>query len=87
MDHRTIGLLPDEAVVAFIDACAGLFIAPVVERDLLKVPNSSLVEVVNFGAASVSAHAFALIYFLYFFTSRFVISHLDLQAMLLAQGL
>ena len=74
VDHRTIGLLPDEAVVAFIDACAGLFIAPVVERDLLKVPNSSLVEMVNFHATTVSAITFfSCLLFLLFLLSNIVV--------------
>jgi hypothetical protein len=54
VDHQTIGLLPGEAMIAFIDACAGSFVAPEVERDLLKVPSSSLVEAINFHATSVS---------------------------------
>lgn len=43
--------------MGFTDACAILFIAPEVERDLLKVPHSSLVEAVNFHVASISIHA------------------------------
>ena len=48
------GLLLDKAAADFANACAGAFSAPEVERDLLKVPNSSLIEAVNFHAASVS---------------------------------
>ena len=54
MDYRTVGLLPNPSAASFIFACAGSFSAPKVERDLLKVPNLSLIEAVNFHAASVS---------------------------------
>ena len=54
VDHHTIGLLPNQSAASFADACVGSFLAPEVERDLLKVPNLSLIEVVNFHAASVS---------------------------------
>ena len=63
VDHRTIGLLPGKATVGFADACAGSVTALEMERDLLKVPNSSLVEAVNFHAASVSTRTFSLICF------------------------
>ena len=49
-----VGLLRNQITASFADACAGSFLAPEVERDLLKVPNLSLIEVVNFHAASVS---------------------------------
>ena len=54
VDYRVIGLLLSLSGASFADACAGSFLAPEVERDLLKVPNSSLIEAVNFHAASVS---------------------------------
>ena len=54
MDYRTVGLLPTTSVASFSDA----FIAPEVERDHLKVSNSSLIETVNFHAASVSGWMF-----------------------------
>ena len=44
-------------MASFADACAGSFSVPEVERDLLKVPNSSLIEAVNFHAVSVSGKA------------------------------
>ena len=54
VDYHTIGLLPTPSMASFVDACAGSFSTPEVERDLLKVSNSSLIEAVNFHAASVS---------------------------------
>ena len=54
MDYRTIGLLLSLSEASFANACAGSFSARKVERDLLKVPNSSLIEAVNFHDASVS---------------------------------
>ena len=57
MDHRAVGLLPNQSAASFVNACAGSFSAPDVEMDLLKVPNSSLIEAVNFHAASVSGKA------------------------------
>ena len=50
VDYRTVGLLPTTSATSFADA----FSAPKVERDLLKVSNSSLIEMENFHAASVS---------------------------------
>jgi hypothetical protein len=44
MDHHTVGLLPNQIAASFADTCDGSFSAPKVERDLLKVPNSSLIE-------------------------------------------
>jgi hypothetical protein len=52
-DLRTVGLLPDKAVADFADACAGSFVAPEVERDLLKVTDSSLAKAINFHSVSV----------------------------------
>lgn len=69
MDHRTVGILPDKVMADFADACVGSFTTPEVERDLLMVPNSSLIEVVNFHALSVSDHAFSCIGFLIVFLS------------------
>ena len=63
VDHRTVGLLPGKAAADFTDACASSFTALEVERDLMRVPKSSLIEVVNFHAASVSTHTFSLICF------------------------
>jgi hypothetical protein len=54
VDYHTVGLLPVPGGANYTDACAGSFSAPEVERDLLKVPNTSLIEEVNFHAASVS---------------------------------
>jgi hypothetical protein len=54
VDYCTIGLLPNKAMTDFTDACVGSFSALEVERDLLKVPHSSLANAVNFHAASVS---------------------------------
>ena len=67
VDHRTIGLLPNQNEASFTDACAGLFSAPEVERYLLKVPNSSLIEAVNFHVASVSGRVFTCIHFVALF--------------------
>lgn len=61
VDHCTIGLLPSKIVADFADACVGSFTAPEVERDLLKVLDSSLVEAVNFHAISVSAPIFIIL--------------------------
>ena len=58
MDYHTVGLLPTLCMASFADACAGLFSAPEVERDLLKVSNSSLIEAVKFHAASISGWMF-----------------------------
>ncbi|XP_066333146.1 uncharacterized protein [Miscanthus floridulus] len=46
VDYRTVGLLPGKVAPDFADACVGSFMALEVERDLLRVPNSSLVEAV-----------------------------------------
>jgi hypothetical protein len=54
VDYRAVGLLPNQVAAGFADACVGAFSAPEVERDLLKVPNSSLIKAVNFHDASVS---------------------------------
>ena len=59
VDYCMVGLLPNTSVASFAVACAGLFLAPEVERGLLKVPNPSLIEAVNFHAASVSELEFA----------------------------
>ena len=67
VDYRTIGLLPNLGEASFTDACIGLFLAPELERDLLKVPNSSLIDVVNFHAASVSCYVFICICFAVYF--------------------
>ena len=56
MDYRTIGLLPNSGGASFADMCTGSFSALELERDLLKVPNLSLVDVVNFHVASVSGY-------------------------------
>jgi hypothetical protein len=61
VDYCTIGLLPFPCGASFADACAGSFSAPEAERDLLKVPNASLIEAVNFHAASVSFLLFSSI--------------------------
>ena len=74
MDHRIIGLLPSKAAVDFANACTGLFTAPEVERDLLKVPNSSLIEAVNFHAASVSTVTLSIVWFSYCSSFR-ILSH------------
>ena len=66
IDYRTVGLLPNPSVTNFANARAGSFLAPKVERDLLKVPNSSLIEVVNFHAASVSEWVLTCICFVSF---------------------
>ena len=62
-----VGLLRNQITASFADACAGSFLAPEVERDLLKVPNSSLIEAVNFHAASVSGGVFTCIRFVALF--------------------
>jgi len=51
-------MLPSKVAVDFPDAYVGLFSALEVERDLLKVPHSSLAEAVNFHAASISNKIF-----------------------------
>ena len=58
-----IGLLPNPSGASFTDVCAGSFLALELERDLLKVPNLSLVDDVNFHAASVSGDVFICICF------------------------
>ena len=63
MDYRTINLLPNSGGASLADVCTGSFSALELERDLLKVPNSSLVDVVNFHAASVSGYVFIYIRF------------------------
>ena len=63
VDYCTVGLLLDQGAANFADACAGAFLAPEVERDPLKVPNSSLIEAVNFHAASVCGRVFTCICF------------------------
>ena len=60
VDYRTVGLLRTPSSTSFVDSCTGSFLAPEVERDLLKVSNSSLIEAVNFHAASVSGWMFDL---------------------------
>lgn len=89
VDHRTVGLLPGEAMVAFADACVSSFTALEEDRGLLKVPNSSLMEVVNFHATSISAVTFFLFAFLIVLAFEYchVTLHFDVQAMLLARGL
>ena len=67
VDHHMIGLLPNQNAASFGDACAGSFSAPEVERYLLKVPNSSLIEAVNFHVASVSGRVFTCIRFVALF--------------------
>ena len=62
-----VGLLPNQSVASFADACAGSFSAPEVERDLLKVPNLSLIEAVNFHATSVSGWVLTYIRFVIVF--------------------
>jgi len=63
VDCRTIGLLPNQSAASFAITCAGSFLAPELERDLLKVPNLSIVDAVNFHAASVSGYVFICIHF------------------------
>ena len=63
VDYRMIGLLPNLGAASFADACVGSFLALELERDLLKVPNLSLVDVVNFHVASVSGYVFICIHF------------------------
>jgi hypothetical protein len=67
LDYRTVALLLDRGAANFADACAGAFSAPKVERDLLKVPNLSLIEAVNFHAASVSGRVLTCIRFTFCF--------------------
>ena len=62
-----VGLLRNQITASFADACAGSFLAPEVERDLLKVPNSSLIEAVNFHATSVSEWVLTCISFVIVF--------------------
>jgi hypothetical protein len=67
VDHHTVGLLSNQSAASFVDACAGSFLALEVKRGLLKVPNSSLIEAVNFHAASVSGRVFTYIHFVALF--------------------
>jgi hypothetical protein len=67
VDYRTVALLLDQGAANFADACAGAFSSPEVERNLLKVPNSSLIEAVNFHAASVSGRVLTYIRFTFCF--------------------
>jgi hypothetical protein len=67
VDYRAIRLLPNPGVASFTDACAGLFSALELRRDLLKVPNLSLIDAVNFHAASVSGYVFICIHFTIYF--------------------
>ena len=69
MDYHTIGVLTNKVVAGFADACAGSFSASEFERDLLKVPHSSLVEAMTFHAASVSAEIPSIIFLLSFYTT------------------
>ena len=64
VDHRVVGLLSSQSAARFADACVGSFSAPKVERDLLTFPNSSLIEAVNFHAASVSGWVLSCILFI-----------------------
>jgi len=83
-------MLPSKVAVDFPDAYVGLFSALEVERDLLKVPHSSLAEAVNFHAASISNKIFFffLLFSLFFFPKIiFMISRFGVQSMLLARGL
>jgi len=63
VDYHIIGLLPDKTAADFTNACARSFLASEVEKGLLKVPQSSLAEAVNFHAASVRARFFSSIHF------------------------
>ena len=67
VDYRVVGLLPGQSGDSFADACARSFSAPELERDLLKVPNMSLIEAVNFHAASVSGWVLTYIHFVALF--------------------
>jgi hypothetical protein len=67
VDYHTIGLLPNPGAASFADACAGSFMAPEFERDLLKVPNLSLIDEVNFQVASVSVYVSVCIHFAVYF--------------------
>jgi hypothetical protein len=63
VDYCTVGLLLIPSATSIADVCSGLFLAPKVERDLLKVPNLSLIEATNFHAASVSGWILPCIHF------------------------
>ena len=54
VDYRTVGLMPNKAAADFVDSFVGSLSAHEVERDHLKVPYTSLGEVVSFHATSVS---------------------------------
>lgn len=53
-DYRAVGLLPSQEAVAFADSCSESFAAPELERDILKVPDTTLMEAANYHAISVS---------------------------------
>jgi len=63
MDYRTINLLPNSGGASLADVCTGSFSALELERDLLKVPNSSHAYALNFHAASVSGYIFICLRF------------------------
>jgi hypothetical protein len=67
VDYHMIGLLPNPGAASFADTCAGSFMAPELERDLLKVPNLSLIDAVNFHVASVSVYVSVCIHFAIYF--------------------
>ena len=67
VDYRMVSLLSTPSAASFADACAGSFSVPEVERDLFKVPNSSLIEAVNFHATSVSEWVLTCIHFVVVF--------------------
>jgi len=71
VDHRTVGLLLGKVVADFVDTCPDSFTALEVERDLLRVPNWSLVEAVNFHSLNVSDHAFSCICLVVVFLSNY----------------
>lgn len=47
VDHRTIGLLPDRVATDLTNASTGSFTTLEVERELLKVSDSSLAKAVS----------------------------------------
>ena len=71
VDHHTVGLLLGKIVADFTNAYLGSFTAPEVERDLLRVPNLSLVEAGNFHSLNVSDHAFSCICLVVIFLSNY----------------
>jgi hypothetical protein len=54
IDFRSVGLLPSQEAMDFAEKCSSAYIAPEVERDMLKAPNTELLDAINVHAVHVS---------------------------------